>query len=145
MRNAIGTVAAAVALLLLVASTTAHADDAKKKARFCAALGTFENDVAALQSLGPGSTIGQLHAAADRVDAAAYKVQKTAGKIKSPTAKGFTQSVRQLNVDSKQIPRTLTIQQAQSRIAGDVQNVKRSARQLASESGCPEAARRTSR
>jgi hypothetical protein len=132
----------AVSLAALAISAAAPADEAKKNAKFCASLTDFDSGVAALQAIGPTSTVKQLRTAADRVEADANKVLKAAGKIKSDTAKQFTDSARQLRKDASAIPDTVTIEQAHSRIDDGVQNVKRAARQLATESGCPAAAPR---
>ncbi len=123
---------------MTAAAATARADATKKNAKFCGALTDFSSDVAALQSVGPDSTLANLRAASARIEGDAQKVVKTAGKIDTPTAKQFTLSAHQLRVDANNAPESITVAQAQSRIQGDVQNVERAARQLATEAGCPE-------
>jgi hypothetical protein len=135
-----GMTLAVAGLAALMTTASARADVTKKNAKFCTALGDFSSDVNAVRSMGPGSTVAELRAASARVDKDAHDVVKTAGKINTPTAKRFTDSARQLRVDASQMPDSITIAQAQSRIRGDLQNVERAARQLATESGCPEAA-----
>jgi hypothetical protein len=130
----------AAGLAALTMSAAASADEAKKNAKFCSSLTDFDSGVATLQSIGATSTVADLRSATGRVEADANKVMKAAGKIKTDTAKQFTESARQLRMDTSAIPDTVTIEQARSRIDGDVQNVKRAARQLATEAGCPEAA-----
>jgi hypothetical protein len=135
-----GTILVAAGLAALMTTAAARADEAKKNAKFCASLGDFNSDVSTLRSMGAGSTIADLRAASERLEKDANNVVKAAGKMDTPTAKRLTDSARQLRNDAKAVPDTLTIAQAQSRVQGDVQNVQRAARQLATESGCPEAA-----
>jgi hypothetical protein len=135
-----GAILIAAGLAALTTALAASADEAKKNAKFCTAMTDFHSDVATLRALGPGSTVAALKEASGRVETDAQKVLKTAGKIDTPTAKQFTESAHQLRVDAGKIPESITIAQAQSRIQGDVQDVERAARQLATEAGCPEAA-----
>lgn len=121
-------------------SAVTHADQKKHEEAFCAALTKFRADFTTLQSIGPDSTMAELRAASDRIATDANDVQKAASKIKSPTAKQFTDSAHQLRDEIQALPSNITIQQAKSRIQGDIQNVQQSAQQLATESGCPEAA-----
>jgi hypothetical protein len=129
-----------VAGLAVLATSAASADATKKNAKFCASLTDFHSGVEALRSLGASSTIAELRTASERVESDAHQVVKTGGKLGTPTAKHFTDSTRQLKVDTRAIPDNLTIAQAQSRIRDDVGNVERAARQLATEAGCPQAA-----
>jgi hypothetical protein len=135
-----GRIVIVAGLAALLTTAAAHADATKKNAKFCGSLGDFKSDVAALRSIGPSSTIAELRTAAERVESGAQKLVKSAGKIDTPTAKKFTDSAKQLRTDAHSIPDTTTIEQAKSRVHGDVQNVERAARQLATESGCPEGA-----
>jgi hypothetical protein len=131
---------AVAGIAALMTTAIARADATKENAKFCGALGDFSSDVNAVRSMGSGSTVAELRAASERVEKHAHDVVKTAGKINTPTAKQFTDSAQQLRLDASHIPDSITIAQAQSRIHGDLQNVERAARQLATESGCPEAA-----
>jgi hypothetical protein len=128
----------AAGLAALLASASGRADEAKKNAKFCASMADFNSDVAALQSIGGNSTVAELRTASGRVEDSANKVVKSAGKMDTPTAKQFTDSAKQLRTDASSIPETITVDQARARIDGDVQNVKRAARRLATEAGCPE-------
>ncbi len=121
-------------------SVVAHADEKSHEEKFCGALAQFHADLTALESIGPSSTVADLRAASDRVTKDADDVKKAAHKIKSPTAKEFTDSANQLREEVRALPPNITIDQAKSRIQDDVQNVEQSARKLATESGCPEAA-----
>ena len=134
-----GAIVMVAAMAAVMCATAAHADATKKNAKFCASMTELHADVSTLRSMGPGSTVAGLRAASKRVEADAQKVVKTAGKINTPTAKQFTASARQLGSDASRIPDNITVEQAQSRVAGDVRNVERAARQLATEAGCPEA------
>jgi len=121
-------------------SVIAHADEKAHEEKFCAALAQFRADLTTLESIGPNSTVADLRAASDRIAKDADDVQKAAHKIKSPTAKQFTDSAKQLREEVRALPANITIEQAKSRIQDDVQNVEQSAQKLATESGCPEAA-----
>lgn len=121
-------------------SAMAHADQQKHEKDFCAALAKVHTDFTTLQSIGPSSTMAELRAASDRLAMNANDVQKAADKIKSPTAKQFTDSARQLRDEVQALPPNITVSQAKSRIHDDIQNVQQSAQKLATESGCPEAA-----
>ena len=121
-------------------SAVAHADEKQHQEKFCASLAKFHADFTTLESIGPSSTVADLRAAADRIAADADEVQTAAQKIKSPTAKQFTDSAHQLRKEVRALPPNITRDQAKSRVQDDIQNVKQSAQQLAAESGCPEAA-----
>ena len=120
-------------------SAIAHADKAKHEQQYCAALGDFHSDLKALENMKSDSTLKDLRETSDRVADDANRVQKEGGKIKTPTSKQFKDSVSQLDKEVKSLPESLTIAQAQSRIEGDLKNVRMNAKQLATESGCPEA------
>lgn len=121
-------------------STVAHADQEKREQAFCDALARFRSGVTTLESIGPNSTMAELRAASDRVAMDADDVEKAAHRIKSPTAKQFTDSARQLRAEIRALAPNITVDQAKSRIHNDVQNVQRSGQRLATKSGCPEAA-----
>jgi hypothetical protein len=116
----------------------AHGDTNKQDQKFCDALAKFHADFAALESIGPTSTLAELRATSDKVGDDADNVEKAASKIKSPTAKQFTESAKQLRREIRAMPESTTIEQAKSRIRDDVQNVKQAGHKLAMESGCPE-------
>ncbi len=122
-----------------VTSAVAHAQQSKREEAFCADLTRFRNDVTALQSIGPGSTMGELRTTADRVARDADDLQRSAYMINSRTAKQFTTSARQLRNEIQALPPNITVGHAKSRIRGDLQDVQHSAQQLATESGCREA------
>lgn len=121
-------------------SAVAHAQQSKQEEAFCTALTRFHADLTTLQQIEPSSTMAELRAASDRVAKDADEVQKTAHKIKSPAAKQFTNSTRQLRDKVQALPQNMTVNQAKSRIDDDLKNVQQSAQRLATESGCPEAA-----
>ena len=121
-------------------SAMAQADQHKHEKDFCVMLDKFRADFTPLQSIGPSSTVAELRAASDRIATDASNMQKAVYKIKSPTAKQFTSSARQLRDEIRALPPNITIDQARSRIHDDIQNVQQSAQKLAAESGCPEAA-----
>ena len=121
--------------------STASAQQNKQETKFCAALTSVEQDLAKLDALGPNSTVQELKTVTNDLRTHARTLEKDARRMKSPTAKQFTQSANQLATDTRNIPKNLTIEQARSRIGDDIQNVKQSAQQLASESGCPTASR----
>jgi hypothetical protein len=137
-----GAILIVAGLATLISTAAVLADETKKNAKFCASIDDFHSDVDTLRSLGPASTIAELRSASERVEADAHQVVKSGGKLGTPTAKQLSDSARQLKADAWEVPDTLTIAQAQSRIQGDVQNVERAARQLATEAGCRRATTR---
>ncbi len=127
--------------VLWTTTLVVRADDTKKQEAFCASLSQFNSDLATLEAIGPSSTIAELRTAANRVDSSARQVQKKAGKIKTSTAKQFTASAKKLGNDARSLPDSMTLEQAQSKLKNDVQDVEQAAQQLATASGCPDAAR----
>jgi hypothetical protein len=121
-------------------SAVAQPDQKKHQAAFCATLVKFRTDVTTLESTGPSSTMAELRSASDRLAMDADEVQRAAHKMKSPAAKQFTDSARQLREQIQSLPPNITVDQAKSRIQDDLQNVRQSAHKLATESGCPEPA-----
>ena len=119
-----------------LAGAAAHADQ-KADQKFCDALSKFHTDFAALDAIGPSSTVGDLRMAANKVADDADQVQSAATKIKTPAAKQFVDSAKQLRGAVRALPDSATIDQAKARIRDDVQNVKQSGRRLAMEAGCP--------
>lgn len=117
----------------------AYAQDKADKGadqKFCDQLMKFHADVSALDALGPSSTIGELRTTVNKVADDADAVKAQSGKMKSPTAKQFTDAANQLRKEVRSMPDSVTIDQAKSRIRGDIQNVKQAGHKLAMESGC---------
>ncbi|MDB4957082.1 MAG: hypothetical protein JWO36_4651 [Myxococcales bacterium] len=129
-----------VGFFAVMTSAIAHADQTAKQEKFCAAITDFNSDVRVVDSIGPSSTVAELRAASDRLMTDAQKVVKTASKIKTPTAKQFHDAANKLHRDVNSLPDNITIDQAKTKVADDIQNVKDAARRLATESGCPEQA-----
>ncbi len=127
-----------ISIITVMASAGAHASKKKHEEKFCAALDEFHSDLKMLQAMGPSSTLQEFHDASERVAKDANKVEKEGGKINTPTAKRFKGAARQLRMEARSLPENITIEQAQSRISDGVQNVRQSARALATESGCSE-------
>jgi hypothetical protein len=126
----------ATGLVALTAGAVAHADR-KADQKFCAAAAEYRSDIAELNSIGPHSTVAELRAATDRLDKPVNDMQKAADKMKTPTAKHFTESMKQLKVDVNSIPDDATLEQARAKIRGDIQNAQDAGRQVATEAGCP--------
>jgi hypothetical protein len=135
--KAIAICAMCAGFLIAMTGASARADQKKHEEKFCSALNDFHKDLKNMQSLGQDATLQQLQDASNLVSNDADKLIKEGGKIKSPTAKQFKSNAAQLRSESQALPANLTVAQAQDRLSADVQNVKQSARQLASESGCP--------
>jgi hypothetical protein len=127
----------ATGLVALTAGSAAKADQ-KADQKFCAAAATFDSDAAELKAIGPHSTMAELRAATDRVEKSATAMQKAAAKIKTPTAKEFDASMKQLKQDVDKVPDDATLEQVRSKIKTDVQGTQSTGQQLATESGCPQ-------
>lgn len=133
----------AILMATLFAGATglvAHADQKKREEKFCSALTEFKSDFTAMKALGGNATVAQLRTAADKIGDDADKVETAAKKIKTPSAKEFTTAAKQLRKEVRDLPESLTLEQAKARIQDDVGNVKSAATTLANDSGCPEAA-----
>ena len=133
----LATIAAFAALVMT--SAAARADQKKHEEKYCSALSAVSDDLKKLDKLGPDSKLSELRAQVQKIDGDAQKVDKEARKIHTETSKQFVQSVDQLQRELQALPDSMTIAEARARVRGDVQAVKRSARDLANESGCPEA------
>jgi hypothetical protein len=124
-------------IIALTAGVAAHADQRKEDQKFCADVAAFESDVAQLNAIGQQSTVAELRAANDRVVNDAANMQKIAHKMKTPTAKQFTEAMKQLQHDVNAIPDNATLEQVRAKINADIRNAQNTGRQLAGESGCP--------
>src|SRR5262245_65247524 len=82
---------------LAVTASIARADDQKShEDKFCVALSAVDDDLAKLDAIAPSSTVRELQAATDQIRKDADAATKQARKIKSPTAKQFTEAANQL-------------------------------------------------
>jgi hypothetical protein len=126
----------ATGLVALTAGAVAHADP-KADAKFCAAAAEYRSGIAELNAIGPHSTVAELRAATDRLDKPVADMQKAADKMKTPTAKRFTESMKQLKGDVDAIPDEATLEQVRDKVRGDIQNAQSAGRQVAAEAGCP--------
>jgi hypothetical protein len=124
---------------VVMMTAVAHADRAKHKEKYCSALSAVSAELAALEAMGPQSTVGELRTAVAKVEEDAKAVDKEARKIKTETSKKFVQSAEHLQKEMQSIPDTMTLDEARVRIDDELRQVKRNARALAVESGCPEA------
>jgi len=136
---------ALVAGLLAIAgmSTYARADTKQHQEKYCAALSALRDDITKLDALGTNATVKELRTATDQIQKDADSVQKEAGKIGTPTSKQFVDSTKKLSNEARSLSDDMTVAQAQSKLAGDIQSVKKNAQALADESGCPEAMPKT--
>jgi len=124
-------------IAVLTGAVVAGADQTKADKQFCAAAAEFRVAVADLQAIGPHSTVSELRAATERVDKPVNDMQKAAKKMSTPTAKHFTESMKQLDQDVNSIPNDATLEQVRSRIRDDIQAARSSGQQVAAEAGCP--------
>ncbi len=125
-------------LIVLTAGALARADE-KADEKFCSSVAAFDSDLNEVKAIGPHSTVGELRAATDRLDRDVEHLQKAADKMRTPTAKQFTEAVKQLKDDVKNVPDEATLGQVRTKINADIRNADVTGRQLASESGCPQA------
>jgi hypothetical protein len=130
-------VAIATSLVVLTLGVTAGADQKKADAKFCAAAAQFHSDSGTLSSIGPQSTVAELHAATNRVDNDVATMQKAAKKMKTPTAKEFTSAMVQLKKDVNAIHDDATLEQVRGKLNTDIQNVQTLGHRVANEAGCP--------
>src|SRR5262249_14691546 len=126
-------------LIAALLTTGAYADQAKQEKKFCDTLEKFSVDLSKLEAVTPQSTMGELRAAADRVEKDADDVTTAARKIKTPTAKQFTQPANQWRSELKSMSSNVTVEQAKARIKDDLTNTRDAAQKLADESQCPSA------
>jgi hypothetical protein len=124
---------------LVLTSAVTHADKSKHEERYCSALMALGNDLSKLEAIGPSSTIHELRKAVDNIDGDGRNVAKEARKIGTPTSKRFVESVDRLSSEARSLSDNMTVEQARSKVDGNIQDVKRNAQELATESGCPEA------
>jgi len=129
----------ATGLVALTASLAVSADQKKYDEKFCAASASYQSDVAELHAIGPHSTVAEVRAAVDRLDTDVTQMMKAAAKMKTPTAKQFTDATKKLDKDVKDIPDDATLQQVHAKLQADVQSAETAGRQLAAEAGCPAA------
>lgn len=129
----------ATGIVALTASVAAHADN-KQDPKFCAAMQSFDSDMAELNAIGPNSTVAEVRAAVKRVDNDVAQMQSAAGKMKTATAKQFTGSVDQLKKDVNSVSSDATLQQVHTKIQTDAQNAQTSGQALATEAGCSQTA-----
>jgi hypothetical protein len=128
----------ATGMVALTASVAVHADQKKADEKFCAAVASYQSNVAELKAIGPHSTVAELRAAKSRIDNDVDQMQSAASKMKTPTAKLFMQTTKQLDKDVSNIPDDATLQQVHAKIEADVKSSQTAGRQLARESGCPQ-------
>jgi hypothetical protein len=128
-----------IPVVVVMTTSLARADRAKHEEKYCSALSAVSADLATLDALGPSATVGQLRANVEKIDTDTKAVDREARKIKTETSKRFVEAADQLYNEARSLPDGLTIEEARTRLGGDVQAVKRTARALADESGCPEA------
>lgn len=127
----------AATFALALTSSIATADEKKHDEKFCAHLSSLNENITKLQGMGPDSKIGELKSTLKETRKNADDVTKEAKKMKSPSAKQFTQSANQLSTETKNIPDNMTVAQVKTRIKDDIQNVEQSAQALSDEAGCP--------
>lgn len=126
----------ATGLVALTAGAIAHADQ-KADQKFCTAAAEYRSDITELNAIGRHSTVAELRAATNRLDKPVNDMQKAADKMKTPTAKHFTESMKQLKEDVNSIPDDATLDQVRAKIQGDIENAENAGRQVATEAGCP--------
>jgi len=126
-----------MSVIALTASVAAGADQSKEDQKFCEEAAAFQVDATQLNAIGPQSTVAELRAASDRVVEDASNMQKIAHKMKTATAKQFTEAMKQLQRDINAVPDNATLDQVRTKINADIQSARSMGRQLAAESGCP--------
>jgi hypothetical protein len=124
---------------LALATSVGCASKKEHEAKFCSALTALNDDVTKLSAIGPSSTIDELGTAVSNLQRDSRTADRHGRRIGTPAAKQFTQSVDQLDRESRVLSGSMTVAQAQARIESDVQNMTRNAQALANESGCPDA------
>jgi hypothetical protein len=123
-------------LVLAATATSARADTKKHQEKFCTALITLKVDIDKLDTLGKDSSIKELRMTSDQLQKDSKAVIKEAGKIGTPTAQQFTESVRRLKAEAQGIGEDMTVEQARARLDADLKSVKQNAGALAAEAGC---------
>ncbi len=124
-------------LIAIGTALSAYAGQTKPDAKFCQAVAAYQNDAAALQAIGPHSTLAELRAARDRVDNDVQQMRQAAWWMHTPASKRFSEAVDRLDKDINDVPDDATVAQVRGEISGDVQNARDAGRQVAAEAGCP--------
>jgi hypothetical protein len=119
-----------------MATASAKADQTKDDQKFCASVASFRTNIAELNAMDEHSTVAELRSAIKRVDHDVSEMQKAASKMKTPTAKEFTDAMKQLDKDTSSVSDDATLQQARATVEADAQRARASGLRLASEAGC---------
>jgi hypothetical protein len=122
----------------LSASAVVQADQTKIDAKFCAALASFHADVISLNALGPNATVGELRASEKRVYKDVNQMRTAAYWKDTPASNRFVDAVNQLDKNVNNVPDSMTVQQARSKIEADIQNAQTTGQEVAAEAGCPQ-------
>ncbi|WP_416666521.1 hypothetical protein [Egbenema bharatensis] len=124
------------ALFLLLLASCANESTptaAEKQAALCTDLARFRTSVAALRSLSPNSTVGDLKQAQDEVKATFNQVKTSAASVQEARVVELEQAQEELDRAIQGISNTATLQQATDSIAEEVAAVE--AAQVQMESG----------
>jgi hypothetical protein len=127
---------AATAGLWLVTSGV-RADEKTADQKYCAALASYQKDIAQLDAMGGQATVADVRNATSRIDKDVSDMKKAASKMDTPSAKEFTEAIKQLDKDANSIPDNATMDQVQATMQADVKRAKSAGAKLASEAGCP--------
>jgi hypothetical protein len=119
----------------LAMTGAAHAQERQ----YCESLKTLTMDLDRLETAQPQSTIGEHRAMIEQIREDAAAIERDAAKTRTQAGRQLVQSSRRLAQAARSMPSDATMEQARSRLGNDLANVRRSARQLAAQSGCPSA------
>jgi len=128
-------------MLLIGALAMPAAAHAQKRAEhsYCQALSTLTTDLKRLENAPKDADMKEHRALVDQIKQDAMSVEKDALKTRTPAGKQLVMSSRKLSQDTNDMPEDMPKEAAHAKIKEDLQAVKQSATQLATESGCPAA------
>ena len=130
--------AAVVAAALLLGAGTAMAKEnkANDQEKACQNLSQLRSDVSNIEQMGPQSTVGQLKQARKDMDSSYQRFFKTADKVARPQTDNLKSSLDNLRASVRDIPETMTMEQAKSNIKDAVSQVHIAASQLNTALNC---------
>jgi PBP1b-binding outer membrane lipoprotein LpoB len=129
---------AALPLLLLVSCASESPQSIQdKKTELCTNLARFKTSVAALRSMSPSSTAGDLRKAQDQVRTTFNDVKTVAKNVQNAKVEQLEKAYEDLDKAIKGIPNTATLKQATTSIAPQVSAVQAAEAQMETGLSCP--------
>lgn len=126
-------------LIAALAMTGAANAQNREEHHYCEGLATLKMDLDRLETARPESTMGEHRTMIEQVREDAMSVEREAARTRTQSGRQLLQSSRRLSETARNMPAEMPMATVRTRLGPDIANVRRSARQLAAESGCPTA------